>query len=826
MSSRLRTTTGKISVVDGAWQERARNLAVVEGAALIPWGRDRGSLYVVIEAVGDPAQRESVYEEVISTIRRAHSKSHGSVTSGLREAIKQANSCVFQRNLDVLPNMRVIAGVTCAVLKDEDVYIGQSGPALSYVFRDGTLHRFPVDKVGDFPDSFQAAAGSYPIPLGAARRGHIDLFHSQIRHGDAILLCTTGLKQLMSDETLAEVLSNEDVGEILGALEASTKSGDLSAIVIRVEEDMDVVDETASDERLEEDVSPQRRVWGRLQERLRAGVLSSSLEEAELEYEGPEPLLERQEEEFSEPSTATVSEPASDESSLVEEADRGPGYVEPVGEPAGPGPSQREDLEWADVSREVEPDDEDLGGAITRPIRRGLMEEAEWRAWLTKFAAYSRDILRGAQTTLGIVGRGMASLLRRTLPGREVAPQKPVSAPVSLDNLRHNKLMVVGMLIPVFVALLLIVALVMRVQSQGVRFEALVESARDLNATGNRRSLIQALEQIDEALALRPDDPDARELRNAIRASLDEVQGVKRLYWFDTLWEFKDEMAHPDRLLMADGVNIYVLDRGLGRWHKFLLDGMGNLQEQAVLTKTGDTWEESVVGELLDILQVDSGRGQAVSTVACLTRDGLLLEYNPLRPGLKPIPVVQAGAWKDPKAAVGQQGTFYLLDAGQGKVLQYISANGAFDNPPLGYLDPIDSVDLADAVDLAIDGDLWVLKSDGLILKLQDGKRLLFDRAGLEEPLSDPTAIFTSADVKSIYVADAAGERIVQFSKEGRYERQLRCREGQGTMKDLRDILVDEARGKIYFLAGNVLREANLPAMEPEGAAVEVKVED
>jgi len=96
----------------------------------------------------------------------------------------------------------------------------------------------------------------------------------------------------------------------------------------------------------------------------------------------------------------------------------------------------------------------------------------------------------------------------------------------------------------------------------------------------------------------------------------------------------------------------------------------------------------------------------------------------------------------------------------------------------------------------------------------------------LEEPLSDPTAIFTSADVKSIYVADAAGERIVQFSKEGRYERQLRCRAGQGTMKDLRDILVDEARGKIYFLAGNVLREANWPAMEPEGAAVEVKVED
>ena len=55
MSSRLMTTTGKISVVDGAWQERARNLAVVERSALVPWGRDRGSLYVVVEAVGDPA---------------------------------------------------------------------------------------------------------------------------------------------------------------------------------------------------------------------------------------------------------------------------------------------------------------------------------------------------------------------------------------------------------------------------------------------------------------------------------------------------------------------------------------------------------------------------------------------------------------------------------------------------------------------------------------------------------------------------------------------------------------------------------------------------
>jgi hypothetical protein len=45
-------------------------------------------------------------------------------------------------------------------------------------------------------------------------------------------------------------------------------------------------------------------------------------------------------------------------------------------------------------------------------------------------------------------------------------------------------------------------------------------------------------------------------------------------------------------------------------------------------------------------------------------------------------------------------------------------------------------------------------------------------------------------------------------------------------MKDLRDIIVDETRGKIYFLAGDVLRQANWPAMEPEGTAVEVKVED
>lgn len=106
---------------------------------------------------------------------------------------------------------------------------------------------------------------------------------------------------------------------------------------------------------------------------------------------------------------------------------------------------------------------------------------------------------------------------------------------------------------------------------------------------------------------------------------------------------------------------------------------------------------------------------------------------------------------------------------------------------------------LTDAVAMAIDGFIYVLKSDGSVLKFEKGE-LVFDFGlkDLDKPLADPRAIFTTIDSEHLYILDAGNKRIVVINKSGFYESQY-VYEG---LTDPTDLFVDEAAGATYLLDG------------------------
>jgi len=104
---------------------------------------------------------------------------------------------------------------------------------------------------------------------------------------------------------------------------------------------------------------------------------------------------------------------------------------------------------------------------------------------------------------------------------------------------------------------------------------------------------------------------------------------------------------------------------------------------------------------------------------------------------------------------------------------------------------------LADAVAMAIDGAIYVLKSEGTVLKFEKGE-LVFDFSlkELDLPLSDPRAVFTTIDSERLYILDTGNQRVIVTDKNGLYQSQY-VYEG---LTNPTDLFVNEAEGAIYLL--------------------------
>jgi len=143
MDSRLKVVADQFSILNGTRRGISRNLGVAEPTSRLGAHRSRGIIYVLAEARGNSPDTDSLYDEVIGIIRDRYYKSSGSVTGGLLRGLEEANLYLFDQNLNAPPNQRCFLGVSCVVIRGEQAYIAQIGPALTYVIHRGELRRFP-----------------------------------------------------------------------------------------------------------------------------------------------------------------------------------------------------------------------------------------------------------------------------------------------------------------------------------------------------------------------------------------------------------------------------------------------------------------------------------------------------------------------------------------------------------------------------------------------------------------------------------------------------------------------------------------------------------
>ncbi len=164
-------------------------------------------------------------------------------------------------------------------------------------------------------------------------------------------------------------------------------------------------------------------------------------------------------------------------------------------------------------------------------------------------------------------------------------------------------------------------------------------------------------------------------------------------------------------------------------------------------------------------------------------------------------------SWKGAQAIATYASNLYTLDPGAGTVWKYTLSNGSY-SKATDYTDTR-TVSLKGALDLSIDGNIFVLKADGSAAKFVKGAyQSDFSLRDVPAPLNTigaPTKLFTDDTTNSIFVLDKKNNRIIKFDKSGEFNTQYVF---DGVALD--SFVVDAKLQKIWGLGSGKIYEGNL----------------
>lgn len=142
----------------------------------------------------------------------------------------------------------------------------------------------------------------------------------------------------------------------------------------------------------------------------------------------------------------------------------------------------------------------------------------------------------------------------------------------------------------------------------------------------------------------------------------------------------------------------------------------------------------------------------------------------------------------------------YILDTQKNRVVNYTTSEKELTKPAIS----ITNVNLGNALDLAVDGNIYILATNG-ILKYQAGKPVNFPALAGTAKLGDNSKIYTDKDLKNIYVLDSGSNTIFVLDKQGALVTSLVSPQFTG----LKDMTVDEKTKTIFVLNGSELLKFN-----------------
>jgi|GEM_PF-4750351 len=146
----------------------------------------------------------------------------------------------------------------------------------------------------------------------------------------------------------------------------------------------------------------------------------------------------------------------------------------------------------------------------------------------------------------------------------------------------------------------------------------------------------------------------------------------------------------------------------------------------------------------------------------------------------------------------------YVLDPKANEIMRYQRTIAGYGQ---GSSWVLDGTSVENGVDIAIDGNVWLLQKDGTVVKFLQGSKEEFTLGPVVDPLESPTRLVTSEDSNYLFVLEPKKHRLLQFDKEkGDFVKQF----VSDAFTDLRDMVIIDKGAKAYVLNGDSIFQIEL----------------
>lgn len=714
----------------------------------------------------------------------------GNIVARLRRTLAEVNRYLVRANAASRPDHHTSGSITCAVFREEDLFLGQVGPGHTFLYHpDRNIELFPPE---DRP----------LLPLGVSLPPVIHIGYATVTEESSFLFAVTDIAEVQTRERWAEMLSNAEPEpcstQIAATLAASQVSG--CAVLVRAQPTV-----TAP-----EPAAPPRRfatLWQREPQVTPASPTAAppppdevTEEPAEVPVEMPAPSVGGAAP-YETPPTATPeitpSEPAF-------EAKR----AEAAGVEAAAPRSKRTVEIPHFLQRHPTSAEESL------PARRFQLPDVKLpqfpRLNLRRAARESQsEPRRRARLDIPVKPLVQALLPGKIAGGTERPRQRvPQERPPLMGGLAAGLFLIVA-----FITLITYLQFGGAMRGAGLLEDALQARVIAYNSQ-SPQDWAYALELSEQVLTLDPQNTEAQVLHTEASAALDVLENAAVLS-ATPIMELGSSPA-PRCFIVARGW-IYLLNPGTDEVIGLPLSADGLTPASAAtisILQSGQMLFDESVEHLVDLAWMEPGTGYPDGAVFIYGDNGNLYIYEPsLGPGnitrqrlegeLPPGTVTMIGTF-------GEQ--FYLIARQEGQILKYTPISGLYDSPPRPYFAPESAPQLQTALGMGLDERLYLLLGDGALhAYFQGAEDLSFNIQGLPDSQIHPTALVVERDPEKgqIYLGDPQNERVIVLDKRGHFLHQYRL---PGDMlKQLESLEVTAEPHVLYLIAGNRLYAAPIP---------------
>lgn len=377
----------------------------------------------------------------------------------------------------------------------------------------------------------------------------------------------------------------------------------------------------------------------------------------------------------------------------------------------------------------------------------------------------------------------------------------------------------VAILIPVIVVVLVVMFWVSgtgesefdRCYTQANETAELARGIASSDVQGTIEGWSAVIAKSQECMQLRPNEPDMMALALEGRNVTDILLSIDRR---DAILIDTFPNATLSRVLLQ-GQDLYVLDNGNDQVYRVSLapDGLSisRRQEAIPAMRRNASVAQFTIGDVVDIAWAENGNGLSQSNaITMLDANGTLIDCSPrfLQDcSSQRLPATET--WNSAAKMVFWGGGLYVLDAAANQIWRYRSTGQAFSNTPTEYFTGTGRPDIRLAVDFDIDNDgiIYVLMSDGRLMRFESGNNIDFAFTFREgQAMDQAAAMFLSTNpiAQTLFFVDSADRTIFETTFSGTFMRSYRAND-ENMFAGLADVAVDVNRGIVYAVSGNGL---------------------